>query len=343
MQSLVSNMNILLLSHKFSPDIGGIESISEMLADSFSQTQHNIRVLTWSPGGKSDNFSYPVVRKPTITQLIKQLKWADVVFENNPCLRLSWPSIFMKKKSVVGLQTWVYKSNKKSLQGQLKMAWLKKAQSVIACSQAIRKGCWPNAIVIGNPYLHSRFKCLSEIQRTGNFVFVGRLVSDKGADLAIEAFEQVVMHGNNSNIQLTMIGDGPERSALEKMVSDKQLTDKVTFLGARNGQDLVNQLNMHRFMLVPSKWEEPFGIVALEGMACGCIPIVANHGGLPDAIGNAGLTAKPNNVDDWYITIKSLLKDRSLQEQLTNNASRHLEKFTSHHVASKYLEVIENA
>lgn len=337
-------MKILLLTHKFWPDVGGIESISEMLAERFVAEGHIVRVVTWSEDASSTIFSYDVIRKPTVTTLFKQHKWADVVFENNICLRLSWPALVLLKAKVIGLQTWIQDQNSPNkLQGLLKKQWLKKASAVIACSEAIRKGCWPKAQVIGNPYQQRLFKIVPEADRVYDFVFVGRLVSDKGVDIAIMAVAQLVKIMAYKKVVLNIIGDGPEKANLQKMVDESGLQHNVKLLGAYHGVALVQCLNKHRFILVPSTWQEPFGIVALEGMACGCLPIVANTGGLPDAVGSSGLTFKAGDSTSLFNTMQRILVDDHLENVLRGTAANHLRQNTAVEISKRYLSVFNEA
>jgi glycogen(starch) synthase len=99
---------------------------------------------------------------------------------------------------------------------------------------------------------------------------------------------------------LKVIGEGPCRNDLEERVRKLGLADQVEFLGAIVGEPLVNILNRHKILVVPSSWNEPFGIVALEGIACGCMVIGSSGGGLPEAIGPCGdyvlLTATVANL-----------------------------------------------
>ena len=73
------------------------------------------------------------------------------------------------------------------------------------------------------------------------------------------------------------------------MVEKFRLTDQVAFLGTQTGEALAEQLNRHRVIVVPSRWQEPFGLVALEGIACGCRAIIAESGGLLEAAGPHGV------------------------------------------------------
>lgn len=340
-------MKILFLSHSFYPAIGGIESNSEVLAHAFSAAGHDVRLLTWSSDSTGKFFPFSVIRNPTKYELFSNHAWADLVFENNPCLRLAWPSLFFGRSSVIALNTWVARINGKiGLQDLLKLIWLRRANRVIAVSDALRKRCWPAAIVINNPYRINEFKIIPNVKRTVDFVFLGRLVSDKGADHAVRAIHNLLRLSDRyetafSKPSLTIVGEGPERDALERLVADLDLNDHVQFTGPLRGEELTLCLNHHRFLLVPSVWEEPFGNVVLEGMACGCLPIVSDGGGLPDAVGKAGLTFSRGSVDALVASIERILTDPDLEDKLRNAAENHL---IAHHpdvISRRYLEVIE--
>ncbi|WP_205711182.1 glycosyltransferase family 4 protein [Hymenobacter sp. HDW8] len=338
-------MNILFITHRFYPDVGGIEVNSEILALAFHQAGHAVHVVTWTqrPGDKS--FPYVVLRNPSLPALLKQHQWADVVYENNPSLRLSWPALLFHKPSVVAIRTWITRTdNEIAWQDKLKQRWLQRAAAVIAVSEAVRKKSWPAATVIGNPYRVALFRIMPEVARTRSFVFLGRLVSDKGADLAIQAIAQLKTTMTQSSTPLlTIVGDGPDRALLEALALSLEVKDQVVFMGALEGEKLVVCLNQHQFLLVPSRWEEPFGNVALEGMACGCIPIVSDGGGLPDAVGEAGLCFPRGSVEGLLDCMRSVVQNPARAQQLRAAAAAHL---AAHHpalVGGKYLQVIEQA
>lgn len=340
-------IKILFISHKFYPDIGGIEVNSEILANNFQNKGCEVCLLTWTEGSGIKSFPFKVIRNPSLQQIFISHQWADVIYENNPCLRMSWPNLFIKRPLVVALRTWIGRTDgSMGWQDKLKMYWLKRAAASIAVSEAVRLKTWPKATVIGNPYRQSVFRRIPNVKKDFDFVFLGRLVSDKGADLAIRALKLLIAEAQKTSdpvdaLALTVIGDGPERSNLEGLANELGIGANVTFKGNLVGKDLVYCLNQHKILLVPSIWEEPFGNVALEGMACGCIPIVSDRGGLPDAVGKAGLTFNSGNVNALVETIQSILNNPSLEENLRNAAAEHLK---SHHpdiVAQKYLDIIK--
>ena len=340
-------MKILFITHSFYPNIGGIEIHSEILATSFYNAGHSVSLLTWSTDETERCFPYTVIRKPNLKKLREVHAWAEVIFENNPCMRLSWPVFFSQKPLIIVLHTWLTRSNGRlGLQDIIKYKWLKRANVVISCSDSIRKRCWPESIVITNPYNDELFKLIYSINKSIDFAFLGRLVSDKGADIAIKAIYKLKYLIKDKGLfdkqlLLTIIGEGPERKYLEDLVAALLLENNVIFTGALRGKELVECLNKHHYLIVPSRWKEPFGMVALEGMACGCIPIVSDGGGLPEAIGNAGLVFARGDVNALVSTLCKVKKDIDLVNKLRDAATTHILNYHQDIITSKYLKVVE--
>lgn len=314
-----------------------------MLATYFSNYGAEVHLLTWTEENKPKEFPFLVIRKPELSLLIKEFLWAEIVFENNPCLKLSWPALFLPKKHFIVLHTWIRSAGKINME-RLKRLWLKKASKVFAVSQKLRDGISPRALVIKNSYDHQLFRRLPEIDKTEDFVFLGRLVSDKGADMAIMLLKLLNrsfgIGGSLGRFSLSIIGDGPERSYLEKMVKDYRMEAYIHFTGALSGQELVTTLNKHKYILVPSRWKEPFGLVALEGMACGCLPIVSDGGGLPEAVGDAGVVFDRNDVFSLFEEVKRLMEKPDLEKEIRSRFSRHLNNHTSDVVCRQYFQAI---
>lgn len=341
-------MKILFLTNSFYPDIGGIEAISELLASAFYNAGHEVHLITWSQDNTGRKFPFTIIRVFNYTHLFKEHNWADLIFENNPCLKLSWPGVFFKKPSFVGLHTWISGTDGKiRWQDRLKLRWLRRASKVIACSDAIRERCWPSAIIIGNTYNTKLFKANPHIKKTKDFVFLGRLVSDKGADMAIKAFHDFLSLENqykstSSALTFTIIGQGPERERLQVLVNQLALQNNVFFTESLTGTALADCLNQHEFIVIPSIREEPFGIVTLEGIACGCIPIASDGGGLPDAVGNAGVTFKRGDTKALLDCISELYRNTNKRNNLRMAAADHLKNYYPEYIVKQYLEVLEN-
>lgn len=321
---------------------------SEILASAFLKHKHEVCVLTWSRDTGEKKFPFSVIRDPSYKKILELHSWADVVLENNPCLRLSWPGLLFGRPSVVVLNTWLSKGTNNRLQEVLKLLWLRRAKKVIAVSHAVRRGIWPAATVIVNPYRKNLFKNLPDVKKTEDFVFLGRLVSDKGVDLAIRAIQKlkkIIEVDKDLGVKpnLTIIGEGEERENLVNLVDELDLQDNVDFKGPLIGEELVHCLNQHRFIIIPSTWEEPFGIVALEGMACGCLPIASNGGGLPEAIGRAGILFRKGDLDELITRILEVLRNSEMEHQYRSQIKTHLAYHQANIVTKRYLEVIEDA
>jgi glycosyltransferase involved in cell wall biosynthesis len=343
-------LKILFLSQPFYPQIGGIEANTEVLAAAFTDAGHEVHLITKTADTTGKVFPYKVTRNPNNRLLVQEHRWADLVFENNPCFRLGWPALLFGRPTVIAINTWVTRADGRiTLRDKVKTQWwLKRSKAVIAVSDAVRRITWPPATVIENPYRVNDFKIIPEILRNADFVFLGRLVSNKGADQAIRAIHSLKNTPGKDERQkvtpsLTIIGSGPDLPMLEGMVSELSLGDCVTFKGSLRGEALSKCLNQHRFMLVPSVWEEPFGNVVLEGMACGCVPIASDGGGLPEAVGNAGLTFRRNDMESLVMCIRRLINDPKLERRLRETAPAHLAAHHPQVISRKYLQVLEKA
>ena len=338
-------LKILFLSHSFTPAIGGIEASSELLARAFMQAGHTVIVLTMT-SGEAKGLPFKVVRQPSQMAKTKYHAWADLVYENNPCLRLGWPKLLFRKPSVVALHTWINQPDGSvSLADKLKLRWLARAKKVIAVSEAVQQRCWPEAIIIGNSYDSKMFGHRA-VERKKDFVFLGRLVSDKGVSLAIQAFGNMVFPAAISGLEnatLTIIGDGPDRGQLEALAARFAEPSRIRFVGPLKGEVLVQELNRHSFLFIPSIWEEPFGIVALEGIACGLIPIASDGGGLPDAVGRAGVIFERGQLASLIQVSTGLLTSNEQQHACLTAAPAHLEKFGMSKIVRAFIDVIESA
>lgn len=335
-------MNILFTSHFFYPSVGGIEIISEILSHHFNEAGHSLRLITKSKGSTSEDirrYGFQIIRNPSKRKLLDCYHWADIVFQNNIELRLLWPNLLYRKPLVIGLQTWIRSSyGHRGLAEIFKRISLVTATRVIACSHAVRQDSFFSATVIGNPYDSEIFRLLPIKRRPRSIVFLGRLVSDKGADLLISAFASI----NDPSTFLTIIGDGPERSSLESLVKKLDIAYHVRFIGQLQGTILAEELNKHEIMVVPSLWKEPFGIVALEGLACGCVLLTSDGGGLSDAVGNAGLSFKRGDTEDLCAKLQFLLNNSSARSSLRDHAPMHLRSFGKIRVANRYLSILQS-
>lgn len=335
-------MKILFSSHAFYPSLGGLESVGLLLAHEFAGVGHEVVVVTQTPtDGNVPDFPFSIMRRPDARALLRLTAWADVVYHHNISLQTAWPLILVHRPWVVSHHSWVPRGfNKFGVKGALKRAVLRGATG-IAVSQAVAADYATPCAVIPNPFDDRVFRQLPGIPREGDLVFVGRLVSDKGLPVLLQALRHLKPQGIRPN--LTVIGGGPEEKAWQQLTLELGLAEQVRFIGPKQGEDLAVLLNGHRVLVVPSLWNEPFGVVALEGLACGCLVVGSEGGGLKDAIGSAGLTFPNGDVPALAQCLEKVLSNPEIVADCLSVASDHLKLHRPSFVARRYLAVLSES
>jgi glycogen(starch) synthase len=336
----VRNLKILIYSRVFWPSIGGLEMMMEILAEEFTAAGHQVKVATLVASEAERNRDYEVVRLPTLKSCVQLLRWSDVCLCANVSLR-GLPSIMIARTPVVVSHQGTY-----DLPGRFSL--LSEAKKIvtrfshnICCSQAVQAHIPGPSVVIPNTYRNDVFKEYGDVIKDLDIVFVGRLVSDKGVIDLIEAMGELGRAGFQP--RLSIVGDGPERPAILTKVGELDLGPQVTFTGVKTGCDLARFVGRHRVLAVPSRWAEPFGIVALEGIACGCVVVGTSLGGLPEAIGPCGVTVPNGDTSAMAQALRSVLEDDSLHADYRSGAAIHLARHVRPNVARRYLSVLESA
>ena len=146
-----------------------------------------------------------------------------------------------------------------------------------------------------------------------NIGFVGRLVAQKGCDLLIAAYARLAAGGLPA--RLTIVGDGPDRTELERRVEDLRLGGSVEFLGFQpDGAALMTEMDI---VAVPSRFE-PFGIVAVEAMAQGRPVVASAVGGLTETVadGTTGHLVPAGNPVRLADALADLVRSSALREQM---------------------------
>lgn len=140
-----------------------------------------------------------------------------------------------------------------------------------------------------------------------NLLCIGRLVNDKGMDVAIRALG--IARAQGCAAGLTIAGDGPARPRLEALARELGLEAQVTFTGWIAAEAVAHAMNRACAVLVPSRWREPFGLVALEALQMGR-PVIASHvGGLPEIVTpETGVLVPPDDPQALAAAMVSLLR-----------------------------------
>ncbi len=132
--------------------------------------------------------------------------------------------------------------------------------------------------------------------RTITVGVVSRLAEIKGMDLVIPAFDKARVKDNR--LRLLIVGDGELRPMMERQAEASPYSEDIEFVGMKPQQELQAWYDGIDILLMPSR-SEGFGLTAIEGMARGCVPVVANVGGLPEVVtAQCGYLHEPENADD---------------------------------------------
>lgn len=163
------------------------------------------------------------------------------------------------------------------------------------------------------------------VQQNGlEVAYVGRLVSEKGLPLLLEAAKHLA--DASRPFKVTFIGDGPERARLTQLVRDLDLQDRVSFTGHLKGTELDRTVNRIGVVVMPSIWAETAGLAAIEQMMRGRLVIAADIGGLGEIVGNAGLKFTPGDWRSLAACLQRAIDDPKLVASLGSLARHRAER-----------------
>ena len=160
-------------------------------------------------------------------------------------------------------------------------------------------------------------------------VFAGRLVREKGTANLLEAFSQVREHVPEA--RLLIAGDGPERVSLEALATRLNLQKNVRMLGMLTRDEMEKEFAHAWAQVVPSLWQEPFGLVAAEALMRGTPAVVSDSGGLTEIVesGKTGLHCPAGDIMALSAALRQLCSNpvqcRTMGEAAREFALSHLD------------------
>ncbi len=166
-------------------------------------------------------------------------------------------------------------------------------------------------------------------------LLVGRLVYEKGFQLAFDALPEVIE--KVPGVRFLVAGSGTHEGELKAQAERLGLSDNGVFLGWIGDDALHSLYRIADLCVVPSLYE-PFGLVALEAMASGCPCIVADTGGLREVVPageRVGLRFNGGDPEHLGVMIERLLVDEELRDRLVTEASEHVLSFDWSDVAQR--------
>jgi glycosyltransferase involved in cell wall biosynthesis len=175
-----------------------------------------------------------------------------------------------------------------------------------------------------------RFPYNKSSRKPERLLYVGQVVEHKGVHTAIEALKRILDKGKTHHTTLTIAGGTitPEYElSLRRLVHTLGLEKNVRFLGFVSPEALPSLYNEHDILVFPSVWEEPFGIVLLEGMASGLAVVATGTGGSAEILDDEAnaLIFPPGRSDLCAKQIIRLLDYPALFETLRSKGRQTVE------------------
>lgn len=346
-------MRIALIINKFG--IGGAERLALDEIAEFRRRGIDVQVITLRPQRADESFAMDGLRTIPFRSLFDLPAWFRLVrflrqHHFDTVLTHLWfantigrvaaklagvPRIFSFEHNVYDR----VKTRRQFFIDRILQSWCTR---VIAVSGAVRDSLTAHGIhankitVIPNGIDLERFHV--SLSREGaegefTFLFVGRLVEQKGVDILLNALAQVARG------RLRIAGGGVLRASLEQKAKDLGIESRVEFLGARS--DIPHLLRQADCFVFPSRWEG-YGLTLLEAAAAG-LPIIASD--LPavrDIVDNGAeaLLVAPEDAGALSKSMQTMMDDPALRARLAAAGRRKAIEFSIARHVDRLLELL---
>lgn len=358
-------MKILFQSPGYLPDvIGGLEVLANHLLQELQRRGNEILGVTNCIGEQSPGlYEYSnikvqklpfhrVLLSENLAEIARvQGQLADIVQHFQPDLihlnsALPCSFFFLRRgrlTNVPRLLTLHSEIRPKSTSG-LQTRLMKEASALVAVSQSVA-----NDVVATVEELSAKLYVIrnalpvpslqpSPIEMLpANFMCAGRLVRDKGVDVAVEAMSLLQSKGVNAT--LAIFGHGPERSNLENLVRARGLENVVKFRGWALPEDVYRMIKDATAVIVPSRYREPFGLIALQAALIGRPVVASKVGGLTEIVvqGDTGFLVPPDDPAALAAAMVGIIRPGGPAPAMGDRARKHATRtFDFSHFVDEY-------
>lgn len=375
--------NVLLVAGVFPPGVGGMQNYYYNLC---RHSGHNVTVFAsaYKDAAAFDaGQSFKIIRKPflvdekvkvlptlgMIRQIRKVIKREEIDFTLYGYILYGligyFLSVFRDRKygvSVHGMD--VLKLVRYFPLRFLVKAILRRADVVMVNSGYVRGlmvelGVSPDRIQVVYPGVEEQYDSREKDRRLierhgleGRYVLMtlGRLVSRKGFDMVVRAMPAI--RKRIPEAVYLIVGGGPDREQLERLVKEQGVEDCVVFAGRAADEELDAYFNLCDVFVMPSRYIESegdvegFGIVYMEASSCRKPVIGGNSGGVVEAVldGETGLIVDPHSPESVADAVIRLREDSALAERLAENGYRRAkEQFRYRHITTGFDDMIDQA
>jgi glycogen synthase len=361
-------LSVLLHSRAFYPQIGGLERVSQMLAEQLTALGHKITVLTDTPLGVAPELGpFRVVRGASSDEMHALVEQADLVHVNGfsvqlvrHCWRARKPLIWTHQghqavctegnllhetASCHGKphRCLILSSRTRGIRWALRhfaelvvrRLLLRTARANVCVSGWVASRIRaPRSRVIWNPVDVASLSPADKSGARNSFTYFGRLVPEKGPHVLLESL--VLARKRGLPFSLSFVGDGPLMGELVARASQLGVADTVRFHGAMVGAGLREALQKAWAVVVPTVCEEAMGLVAVEAMAAGVPLIVSKRGALPEVATDCALVFENGSSAELVEAMALLSSQEGLWGRMAAAGPSRARAFDSRLIADQY-------
>ena len=368
-------MRIAIVASDYAPTVGGVQTAVKHIARNLIRRGHSVIILSALPPGNVPAtemvngvmvYRFPWGRRPVWSLLLRAMQtlvgMARTMREFKPDLVyvhfLTINALYVLLLHYVLRFKLIASARGNDIQGiplrSSLQRWMlrnlfRRANAVLFCSSYVQRDAasylrsvLPHTYigVVGDGFDPEEFKSSCPYKNSSPYILaMGRLVHKKGFDLLLRAFSQV--SAEFSQLQLLIVGDGEERSALEALVDELRLRDRVKLLGFADRPTSLALFWGCEFFVLSSRLE-PFGIVVVEAMAAHKAVLATRSGGVIDLMqpGVNGLIVEPE-VDALANAMRQMLANRNETRAMGERAAQSIQKHTWAAVTDEFIKVFE--
>lgn len=229
---------------------------------------------------------------------------------------------------------------------RMRGTWMNKVNTFIALSRHSRDlfiagGIPEERIRIKPNFVPDSARSCVPPSECSDFLFVGRLSKEKGVDTLLSAWP---LAGLPAAARLLIVGDGPERGALEQQAAQLAVNGSVLFLGRRAPADVLQLMGRARSVVMPSVFYECFPRTLVEAMSAGRPLIASTVGALDELVSSKiGLQFAPHHADGLAQALQKLYSEPELADSLSDAArAGYLSRYTPDHNFQMLMDIYES-
>lgn len=366
-------MRIAIIASDYFPTVGGVQTAVQNIARNSIQREHSVILLSSLPPGNVPAqeivegvrvFRFPWGRQPLwslpfraaqtfsgMARVLREFK-PDVVYIHFLTINALYVLLLhyvlhfrliasARGNDIQGIP------QRSRLQRWMLARLFKRSNAILFCSSYVERDAAPYLKnisprtfvgVVGDGFDPAEFQMPRPFQHSAPYLLaMGRLVHKKGFDLLIRAFAQIA--SEFPRVHLLIAGDGAERAALEKLIDELNLRERVVLLGFTDRAKSIALFWGCEFFVLSSRLE-PFGIVVAEAMAAHKAVLATRSGGVIDLMQNGvnGLLTEPT-IDGLANGMRRLLAHPDETRAMGERAAQSIQRHTWAAVTDEFLRV----